>query len=204
MISARITLPMPGPKNAANAIASKIPGNERNALIRMMLTKRSSHPPKYPASAPMASPISPAPKTTLTLTSMETRAPYTTRAKTSRPSSSVPIQCAALGEASRAGRFCAVGLVRAIHGAPSARMTSSKESTKPHRPIGLRRRNSSKVFIRSAPAGPPARRPRPSADSRQHRKQQSAECILAKADNRALRWPAPPGGRFPARRKLFR
>ena len=61
--------------NAAKAIASRIPGNERNALISTTLINRSNQPPMYPASAPIARPITPAPTTTLTLTSIETRVP---------------------------------------------------------------------------------------------------------------------------------
>ena len=48
------------------------------------------------------------------------RAPQTTREKMSRPSSSVPIQCSALGGSRRAPRFWPTGDSGAIHGAKAA------------------------------------------------------------------------------------
>src|SRR5580765_5516248 len=54
-----MTFPMPGPKNAANAIASKIPGNDKNALMSRRLMKRSNQPPREPAGNPIARPFRP-------------------------------------------------------------------------------------------------------------------------------------------------
>src|SRR5882672_7772830 len=69
---------------------------------------------------PMVKPINPQPQTTQTETSSEIRAPYKVRERMSRPSSSVPIQCARDGDASLAGRFCAAGSAGAIQGANRA------------------------------------------------------------------------------------
>ena len=96
----------------------------------------SNHPPKYPATAPTVRPMIPAPKTTLTLTSIETRVPKMMRDRMSRPSSSVPIQCAALGATRRAGKFCAIGSYGASHGAASA--TISKQQREAESPAAQR------------------------------------------------------------------
>ena len=58
------------------------------------------------------------------------RAPYSTRENTSRPSSSVPNQCAADGGA-RMAKFCASGLSGAISGAKIAITTQAPITPRP-------------------------------------------------------------------------
>src|ERR1700730_13930569 len=103
MINARITLPIPGPRKAANAMASSIPGKDRNALISSRFTKRSNQPPEYPASMPMISPIEPQPHTTEMATSKETRAPKTGRRKNvaARPVGAHPVSVRGCREPNR-------------------------------------------------------------------------------------------------------
>src|SRR6266853_3154204 len=140
-VKARMTLSNPGPRKAANAMARRIPGKERNELIRTMLTKRSNAPPKYPAREPSARPTTPAPSTTDTPTSNETRAPYRVRDRTSRPSSSVPNQCCAPGGRKRSGRLWAAGSRGASHGAKTAIRTSNTVTARPQQPNPLVLRN---------------------------------------------------------------
>src|SRR5262245_8344678 len=61
------------------------------------------------------------------------------RERTSRPSSSVPIQWAALGGCSRSGRSMLLGLCGAIHGANRAKITNTATSAMPIEASTLRR-----------------------------------------------------------------
>ena len=65
------------------------------------------------------------------------RAPYSTRENTSRPSSSVPNQCADDGGA-RMAKFCASGLSGAISGAKIAITTQAPTTPRPARASGRR------------------------------------------------------------------
>ena len=65
------------------------------------------------------------------------RAPYSTRENTSRPSSSVPNQCADDGGA-RMAKFCASGLSGAISGAKIAITTQAPITPRPARASGRR------------------------------------------------------------------
>src|SRR5689334_15937213 len=62
-----------------------------------------------------------------------------TRERMSRPSSSVPIQWAALGGCSRSGRSMLLGLCGAIHGANRAKITNTATSAMPIEASTLRR-----------------------------------------------------------------
>src|SRR5262249_5813296 len=62
-----------------------------------------------------------------------------TRERMSRPSSSVPIQWAALGGWSRRGRSMLLGLCGAIHGANRAKITNTATSAMPTEASTLRR-----------------------------------------------------------------
>ena len=78
------------------AMASSRGGKLRNTSVRRMMTL-STQPPMLPATAPRGTPISRLRPTAPRAERSDTRAPKTTRLKMSRPSSSVPIQCSALG-----------------------------------------------------------------------------------------------------------
>ena len=85
-------LASPGPSTAATAIASRIGGKETvTSTSRMMML--SFQPPKKPASAPRVEPMTTAQATTTKAIGIDQIAPYIVRAKTSRPSASVPSQC---------------------------------------------------------------------------------------------------------------
>src|SRR5262245_59369782 len=62
-----------------------------------------------------------------------------TRERTSRPSSSVPIQWAELGGCRRIGRSMLLGLCGAIHGANKAKITNTATSAIPIEASTLRR-----------------------------------------------------------------
>src|SRR5207249_7249433 len=112
-----------GPRAPAIAIARISGGNARNTSVRRM-SASSTRPPAYPATRPTAVPITPASATTTTPMTSEIRAPYRTRLRRSRPSWSVPSQCAAFGGARREARSCASGSYGAMsvaRGAPSAK-----------------------------------------------------------------------------------
>src|SRR5947209_6700886 len=95
---------------------------------------------------PSASPSRSDPATTLPPTSMEMRAPWITREKMSRPSSSVPNQCAALGGCRREGRLMLLGFCGAIQGANSAKITNSATSATPAVASALRRPSAAAVL----------------------------------------------------------
>ena len=84
------------------------------------------------------------------------RAPYSTRRNTSRPSSSVPNQCAADG-AARIANFCASGLYGAISGAKIAISTQTPITARPTRASGRRhgdRRQRAPPALRHGRTGP--------------------------------------------------
>ena len=70
---------------------------------------------------------------------MVSRAPNTTRLKTSRPNSSVPNQCAPPGGESRLPAPICRGSNGAIHEASTATITSAATMHNPTTPLGLRR-----------------------------------------------------------------
>src|SRR5436190_550527 len=75
--------------------------------------------------------------TTPTPTSIEMRAPWITRERTSRPNSSVPNQCADEGGFRREGRSIVAGSWGAIHGANKAKHTKIVTITAPAIASGL-------------------------------------------------------------------
>jgi len=77
--------------------------------------------------------------TTLTETARESRAPHSRRESVSRPSSSVPAQCAADGPSSRCSRSMAAGLCGASQGAVSPPSTKPASSSTPATASGWRR-----------------------------------------------------------------
>src|SRR4029077_14895352 len=112
--------------------------------------------------------------------------------------------CAVLGGERRAGRFCAVGLAGASHGAASATTTRTSVNARPQRPAPPCFRKSWRPLIRGEPSDPQAHIPDPLSDLRIHRKLRSEGCSPAVADNRAPEWPARQGGRLRARKKVIR
>ena len=86
----------------------------------MRLSTTSIQPPANPASSPAGTPMPAAISTDTTPASRLARAPNTTRDSTSRPFSSVPIQCASDGALRIAVQLVAIGSYGAISGAKIA------------------------------------------------------------------------------------
>jgi hypothetical protein len=72
------------------------------------------------------------------------------REKMSRPSSSVPNQCAAEGALSRAASSMCAGFCGASHGAKMANTVNITMSTIPAAASGLRRASTSALLLRAA------------------------------------------------------
>jgi hypothetical protein len=102
IVSATSTFARLGPSTATTAIASRSPGNASSVSITRLITS-STRPPKYPATEPSVVPTTADTSTTVSPTANEIRAPATMRDRMSRPSSSRPKRCVALGPASRSG-----------------------------------------------------------------------------------------------------
>src|SRR5919201_3194510 len=117
----------PAPRTAPSARASTSGGNESTASMRRMTTP-SARPPAYPASMPSTPPAMAAMATDTKPATSDTRVPQMTRLNTSRPTLSVPSQCARPGRARLLPRFCASGSYGASSGAASA-MTMAASST---------------------------------------------------------------------------
>src|SRR5882724_10134430 len=97
---ATMTLATLGPSEAISAMARMMAGKAMSPSITRITGLSSRR--QYPAASPQTSPTANASSTTAAPTRSESRAPYTTRLHTSRPTSSVPNQCAAPGAVSRA------------------------------------------------------------------------------------------------------
>ena len=107
------------------------------------LSSMSAMPPANPAINPAGTPIPAAISTETTPASRLARAPKITRAATSRPFSSVPIQCSALGALRMAVQLVAIGSYGEISGANVATSTKTTITTSPATAIGrCRKRNS--------------------------------------------------------------
>src|SRR5439155_6214262 len=103
------------------------------------------------ATRPSATPTAIASRIERTPACIETRLPQTTRVNASRPRSSVPNGCAALGGLRIWLQSVAAGSVRAIHGAPRAVATNRSTIAPPSTETG--RRRTRRQPRRSAPAG---------------------------------------------------
>ena len=101
------------------AIANNKNGKDENTWMIKEITA-STFPPKYPAHTPIVYPITVAIICETTPTLKEIRQPYTILEKISRPKSSVPNQCWALGGIKRSVKTWASGSYGAIHGANKA------------------------------------------------------------------------------------
>ena len=108
MPSASMRFVMLGPSTVVIAIAKMIDGNASITSIAPMSTL-SAGPRKYPAATPIAVPATMATPTATNPMATETRAPKSIRAKTSRPSLSVPNKWCRLGGTLPSWRSCASG-----------------------------------------------------------------------------------------------
>src|SRR5262245_35999932 len=112
-----------GPRTAMFAIPSRPPGNAISpSSTRMIMVSVS--PPRYPAMRPSGTPRAAAVPIEITPTRTETDAPWTIRLRMSRPRSSVPRRCRALGPVRRS-TFISVGEYGASHGAATAASATS-------------------------------------------------------------------------------
>ena len=91
-----IALVRSGPRKAASAIA-RIRNGQASMASTMRLRIVSIQPAAKPASRPAGTPMPAAISTATTPANRLARAPKITRANTSRPFSSVPIQCSSDG-----------------------------------------------------------------------------------------------------------
>src|SRR5271165_336504 len=126
-----------GPRNAASAMA-RIRNGQASMASVMREISASTHPPAYPASKPIGMPSTSEIDTDITPARSEARVPQITRESTSRPISSVPNQCAALGALRIALQLVASGSYGATAGASKAR--STKNTTTPSAATAPRRR----------------------------------------------------------------
>src|SRR5690606_38867460 len=111
-----------------SAIASRISGKAIIASISRDTTL--SAPRKNPATRPRAMPSTPDSSTTRKPTSSDSRPPWMTRLNTSRPKSSVPNQCSALGACRRFMMESLYGSNGLIQGASAAAATSTASTTR--------------------------------------------------------------------------
>ena len=118
--------------------------------LRIASVQPSAKPASNPAGTPMPAAIS----TATTPASRLARAPNTTRESTSRPFSSVPIQCATDGALRIADHEVATGSYGAISGARSATDTNSTITTRPATATGRcrNRRTASCIGLRGIAA----------------------------------------------------
>ncbi len=142
MTSARITLSRPGPRNAANAMAGKIPGKDKNELISTMLMKRSKRSTEITRNRAERQTHDSRPKHNGNANQgSETRAPYNVRDKHRGPVRPCLSSDVRLVKAVGFANFARRGL----RGDPRARKTASTikiaVTAKPHRPRPLVRRN---------------------------------------------------------------
>src|SRR5271154_7318816 len=126
-----------GPKNAASAIA-RIRNGQASMASVMREISASTQPPTYPASKPIGMPHASEIDTDTIPARSDALVPHTTRESTSRPISSVPNQCAALGALRIALQLVVNGSYGATSGASNA--SSTKKTTTPSATIAPCRR----------------------------------------------------------------
>src|SRR5882724_3710035 len=136
---ATMTLATLGPSEAISAMARMMAGKAMSPSITRITGLSSRR--QYPAASPQTSPTANASSTTAAPTSSESRAPYTTRLHTSRPTSSVPNQWAAPGAVRRAETSIRSGSP-AMTGASAPTTVVIASSTRPTR---VARRRTSRV-----------------------------------------------------------
>src|SRR5213080_3066209 len=145
---ATMTLATLGPSEAISAMARMMAGKAMSPSITRITGLSSRR--QYPAASPQTSPTAKASSTTAAPTSSESRAPYTTRLHTSRPTSSVPNQCAAPGAVRRADTSMRSGSP-AMTGASTptsvARRRTSRESQSARRRTGSAGRGRARTLM---------------------------------------------------------
>src|SRR5262249_8606421 len=114
-----------------------------SSVSRMSTSSRIA--PRQPDSAPIVIPTKEARAVTVSATSRDVRAPWTTPAKRSRPRSSVPIGCAIAG-GGRGGGTDANGSTGAIRPARRATARSAPVKPKPRPPDNLLQTRHALVF----------------------------------------------------------
>src|SRR5215204_3389768 len=138
MPTATITFVVLAPSTATIVRARMIVGKAKSAFTSRC-SQKSTAPPKYAPTRPIKLPMVTPRPTEMKPTCSEMRAPYTTWLKISRPSSSVPKKCSALGAFRRSRALSAKGSWVAISGANAASTTSKRMSAPPTAPSGYRR-----------------------------------------------------------------
>src|SRR5262249_129667 len=142
-------------------------------------TAASHRPPMYPASAPRGRPTSAETAAVASPTTSETRAPWASRAATSRPSPSVPIQCAVDGGARTAARSVRFGH-GASHGAANAASATAATRTNG---TGSRRRAGGTADPRIGPRGEQVGdRDRGQGHGARHQRQREEDRKVARQD----------------------
>ena len=139
-----------GPRKAARAIARIRNGQARKASITREIAA-SIQPPRKPAARPIGTPSSSEIETETTPASIEACVPQTTRENTSRPISSVPNQCSALGGLRIAPQLVAIGSCGASQPANSASTMKPMTTARPN--IAARRRRSLRQARCQGPSG---------------------------------------------------
>ena len=121
----------------------------------MRITIKSNLPLKYPARSPIVVPTTVPRMVAQNAITMIGREPTTTRENTSRPSASVPNQCAELGPMSVAMKSSSSGLMGTRNSPKIAAKTQIVTNTVPRMKAGLRRskaKRSARIFFLSAAA----------------------------------------------------
>ena len=155
--TAIIRFVMLGPRIVVIPIARMIEGKASMRSIALISTA-SVRLPVYPAMSPMKVPTVIARPTATKPMLIEIRAPKTMREKTSRPSLSVPNQCAGEGPCAPSARFCASGSDGAITPAKTAINRIAATTAAPTSAPGARRkrRQTSTAKLRGGGSRPAA------------------------------------------------
>src|SRR5262245_20199685 len=137
--SASTRFPSPGPRTATREMARRMFG-KASRMSMPRITMSSSHPPQKPATVPTARPITAEQRTTTTLRNREMRAPYMSRLRMSRPSSSSPSGWSREGAAKRWARSWLEGAKGARNGATAATSPIRQSTAAPESANGSRLR----------------------------------------------------------------
>jgi len=124
------------PSAATIAIASTNSGKAISMSVTRPATA-SSRPWKYPIAAPVTAPIASDSSTAAKAMARSSRVAATTRENTSRPSRSVPNQCAMDGGCSATAVSVAIGSNGTSHGPSTAQVARTASSSKAARLTGF-------------------------------------------------------------------
>src|SRR5579885_1326798 len=131
-------LPIPAPNRATTSRTRKNRGIDWNSSVIRMSTS-STHPPRYPATTPMATPMTAVMAVTPRTTTIDVRAPWITAPNMSRPRLSVPMRWARDGACSGSATV-RNGSWGARTSARAAAPTTNPVSSRPATPAGWRRK----------------------------------------------------------------